>query len=40
MYKNFLGNKTAWKTLIVLSEAPGKGVSTNEIKNITKSGNF
>jgi predicted transcriptional regulator len=40
MYENFLGNKTAWKILRVLSEAPGKGVSTSEIKNITKAGNF
>ena len=40
MYENFLGNKTAWKILRVLSEAPGKGVSISEIKNITKAGNF
>jgi len=33
MYENFLGNKTAWKILRVLSEAPGKGVSISEIKN-------
>jgi DNA polymerase sigma len=40
MYENFLGNKTAWKILRVLSEAPVKGVSISEIKNITKAGNF
>jgi hypothetical protein len=40
MYENFLGNKTAWKILRVLSEAPRKGVSISEIKNITKAGNF
>ena len=40
MYENFLGNKTAWKILRVLSEARGKGVSIREIKNITKAGNF
>jgi predicted nucleotidyltransferase len=40
MYENFLGNKTAWKILRVLAEAPGKGVSTSEIKSITKAGNF
>jgi predicted transcriptional regulator len=40
MYENFLGNKTAWKILKVLYEAPGKGVSISEIKNITKAGNF
>jgi predicted nucleotidyltransferase/DNA-binding HxlR family transcriptional regulator len=40
MYENFLGNKTAWKILRVLSEAPGKGISSSEIKSITKAGNF
>jgi inorganic pyrophosphatase len=40
MYENFLGNKTAWKILRVLSDAPGKDVSTSKIKNITKAGNF
>jgi len=40
MYENFLGNKTAWKILRVLSEAPGKGLSINEIKKLTKAGNF
>jgi len=40
MFENFLGNKTAWKILRVLSEAPGKEVSISEIKNITKAGNF
>jgi len=40
MYENFLGNKTAWKILRVLSEAPGKGLSINEIKKLIKAGNF
>ena len=40
VYENFLGNKTAWKILRVLSEAPGKGLSINEIKKLTKAGNI
>jgi predicted nucleotidyltransferase len=40
MYENFLGNKTAWKILRILSEAPGKGTERKEIKEITKAGNF
>jgi predicted nucleotidyltransferase len=40
MYENFLGNKTAWKILRVLSEAPGRGTTRSEIKEITKAGNF
>ena len=40
MYENFLGNKTAWKILRVLSEAPGRGTTRSEIKYITKAGNF
>ena len=34
-----LGTKTSWRILFVLNEAPGKGVSRNEIKKITKLGN-
>lgn len=40
MLENFLGNKTAWKILRVLSEAPGKGVARSEIKALTKAGNL
>jgi len=40
MLENFLGNKTAWKILRILSEAPGKGVTRNEIKALTKAGNL
>ena len=34
-----LGTKTSWRILFVLNEAPGKGVSRNEIKKIKKLGN-
>ena len=40
MLENFLGNKTAWKILRILSEAPGKGVARSEIKALTKAGNL
>ena len=40
MYENFLGNRTAWKILRVLSEAPGRATSRREIKRLTRSGNF
>ena len=40
MLENFLGNKTAWKILRVLSEAPGKGVTRSEIRALTKAGNL
>ena len=40
MLENFLGNKTAWKILRILSEAPGKGVTRSEIKALTKAGNL
>jgi len=40
MYENFLGNKTAWKILRILAEAPGRGNERKEIKEITKAGNF
>ncbi|MFH1212251.1 MAG: nucleotidyltransferase domain-containing protein [Candidatus Woesearchaeota archaeon] len=34
-----LGTRTAWKILLVLSEAPGKAVSRKEIQKLTKTGN-
>jgi predicted nucleotidyltransferase len=40
MYENFLGNKTAWKILRILTEAPGRGTERKEIKEITRAGNF
>jgi predicted nucleotidyltransferase len=40
MYENFLGNKTAWKILRILSEAPGRGTTRKEIKEISGGGNF
>ena len=40
MIENFLGNKTAWKILRVMSEAPGKGITRREIREITRAGNF
>jgi predicted nucleotidyltransferase len=40
MYENFLGNKTAWKILRILAEAPGRGTTRKEIKEITRAGNF
>ncbi|MFH0961909.1 MAG: nucleotidyltransferase domain-containing protein [archaeon] len=36
----FLGNKTAWKILRLLSEAPGKGVKRTKIRLLTGSGNL
>lgn len=40
MFENYLGNKTAWKILRVLAEAPGRGVTREEIRKLTKAGNF
>ena len=40
IYENYLGNKTSWKILRLLSEAPGRGTSRSEIKEMTKAGNF
>ncbi len=40
MYEIFLGNKTAWKVLRVLSEAPGRATARSEIKQLTKAGSF
>ena len=40
MFENYLGNKTAWKILRLLSQAPGKGISIKQIKQLTKAGNF
>ena len=34
-----LGTRTSWKILFVLSEAPGKGVSRTEIRQLTRLGN-
>jgi len=34
-----LGTRSSWKILIVLAEAPGKGVSRKEIQKLTKMGN-
>ena len=34
-----LGNRTSWKILSVLAEAPGKGITRKEIKSLTKIGN-
>lgn len=34
-----LGTRSAWKVLLVLSEAPGKAVSKKEIRALTKLGN-
>ena len=35
----FLGTRTSWKILFVLSEAPGKAVSHREIRELTQLGN-
>lgn len=40
MFEIYLGNKTAWKILRIFSEAPGKGLSREEIRKYTKSGNL
>jgi len=40
IFEIYLGNKTAWKILRVFSEAPGKGLSREEIRKYTKSGNL
>jgi len=40
MYENFLGNKTAWKILRILSESPGRGTSRAEIRELARAGNF
>ena len=32
------GNKSAWRILVLVSEAPGRGVSRQEIKKFTKLG--
>lgn len=34
-----LGNRTAWKILFVLAEAPGKAVTRKELREFTKAGN-
>lgn len=34
-----LGTRSAWKILFVLAEAPGKGISRKNIKELTKLGN-
>ncbi len=39
-YENYLGNKTAWKIIRVLAESPYRGTSREEIRKITKSGNY
>ena len=33
-----LGSKAVWRVLIVLADAPGQGVTKDEIKKITKLG--
>ena len=33
------GTRTSWKIMLVLAEAPGKGVSKKEIRELTKIGN-
>ncbi len=40
LFEDYLGNKTAWKILRLLSEAPGRNVTRSEIRKLTKSGNF
>jgi len=40
MFEVYLGNKTAWKILRIFNEAPGKGLSREEIRKYTKSGNL
>ncbi len=40
LFENYLGNKTSWKVLRLLSEAPGRGVTREEIRKFTKAGNF
>lgn len=40
MFEIYLGNKTAWKILRIFSEAPGKGLSREEIRKYTRSGNL
>lgn len=34
-----LGNRTAWKILFVLSEAPGKAITRKQIRDFTRMGN-
>lgn len=34
-----LGNRSAWKILFVLSEAPGKAITRKQIRDFTKMGN-
>lgn len=40
LFENYLGNKTAWKILRVLTESPGRGVTREEIRKLAKAGNF
>jgi uncharacterized protein len=40
LFEDYLGNKTSWKVLRLLSEAPTRNVSRDEIKKLTGAGNF
>jgi len=40
LFENYLGNKTSWKILRLLAEAPGRNVTREELRKLTKSGNF
>ncbi len=40
MIENYLGNKTVWKILRLLSQAPGKATYVKEIRKYTGAGNF
>ena len=35
-----MGNKTAWKILRLLAEAPGRNVTRDEIRKLSRAGNF